>query len=71
MGFFIRDLHHHIEQLHNKQILEYQSDQSFTLYRGQGIRLTTFYLPLKIVKFLSPMLKATRAIPIVSEFCLS
>jgi tetratricopeptide (TPR) repeat protein len=36
MGFFIRDLHEQIRQLHQKQIGTY-GGKSFTLYRGQGL----------------------------------
>jgi hypothetical protein len=36
MGFFLRDLHHRIEQLHQQQISSYNG-KSFTVYRGQGL----------------------------------
>jgi tetratricopeptide (TPR) repeat protein len=41
MGFFIHDLHHQIEQLHQKQI---SSDygRSFVVYRGQGLSTEDF-----------------------------
>ncbi|CAF3882684.1 unnamed protein product [Rotaria sp. Silwood1] len=43
MGFFIRDLHHDIEKLHQKQ---QQSDlkvtKPFTVYRGQGLSIESF-----------------------------
>jgi tetratricopeptide (TPR) repeat protein len=42
MGFFIGDLHRHIEQLHQGQIIEHQSGTSFTVYRGQGMSKTEF-----------------------------
>jgi Tfp pilus assembly protein PilF len=42
MGFFINDLHHHIEQLHSNQFNGHQSDNSFTVYRGQGMSKTDF-----------------------------
>jgi tetratricopeptide (TPR) repeat protein len=35
LGFFIRDLHRHIEQLHKKQSKGFQ--KKFTLYRGQAL----------------------------------
>jgi tetratricopeptide (TPR) repeat protein len=37
MGFFISDLHRHIEQLHSEQFNDRQSDNSFTVYRGHGM----------------------------------
>jgi tetratricopeptide (TPR) repeat protein len=37
MGFFIGDLHRHIAQLHKKQFDEHHSDESQTVYRGQGM----------------------------------
>ncbi|CAF0830596.1 unnamed protein product [Adineta steineri] len=40
MGFFVRDIHEHIEELHSKQ---FQSQQSpFMLYRGQGMIKSDF-----------------------------
>jgi tetratricopeptide (TPR) repeat protein len=42
MGFFIGDLHRHIEQLHKKQFSGQQTGKSFTLYRGQGMSKTEF-----------------------------
>jgi tetratricopeptide (TPR) repeat protein len=41
MGFFIRDLHHQIEQLHQKQVSSYQG-KSFVVYRGQGLSINAF-----------------------------
>jgi tetratricopeptide (TPR) repeat protein len=41
MGFFIRDLHCQIEQLHKKQVGTYQA-KSFLVYRGQGLSITDF-----------------------------
>ena len=41
MGFFIRDLHHQIEQLHKEQTDSYQG-KSFVVYRGQGLSTTDF-----------------------------
>ena len=41
MGFFIRDLHHQIEELHQKQVSSYQG-KSFIVYRGQGLSTTDF-----------------------------
>ena len=37
MGFFISDLHRHIEQLHQKEFGGADSKQRFTVYRGQGM----------------------------------
>ena len=40
MGFFICDLHRHIEQLHKEQSKDFQKE--FTVYRGQGISREMF-----------------------------
>ncbi|CAF1402462.1 unnamed protein product [Adineta ricciae] len=37
MGFFITDLHRHIEERHKQQYNSNQSVESFTVYRGQGL----------------------------------
>ncbi len=42
MGFFMGDLHRHIEQLHEKQFNGQNSDKSFTVYRGQGMFTADF-----------------------------
>src|SRR5579871_4388359 len=42
MGFFIDDLHRHIEQLHSIQFDENYSGGIFTVYRGQGISKVDF-----------------------------
>ena len=42
MGFFIGDLHRHIEQLHQKQFGDDSSKQHFTVYRGQGMNKVAF-----------------------------
>jgi tetratricopeptide (TPR) repeat protein len=42
MGFFLNDLHRHIEQLHLKQFTDQNSNTSFIVYRGQGISTTEF-----------------------------
>jgi tetratricopeptide (TPR) repeat protein len=42
IGFFIGDLHRHIEQLHKQQFSEQNSSKSFTVYRGQGISKVGF-----------------------------
>jgi hypothetical protein len=42
IGFFIGDLHRHIEQLHNEQIKEHSSRNSFTVYRDPGLLKTDF-----------------------------
>jgi tetratricopeptide (TPR) repeat protein len=42
MGFFIGDLHRHIEQLHQEQFGGQQIGRSFTVYRGQGMSKTEF-----------------------------
>jgi hypothetical protein len=41
MGFFIQDLHRHIEQLYLEQSVDRES-QPFTLYRGQGLSTVNF-----------------------------
>jgi tetratricopeptide (TPR) repeat protein len=41
MGFFIRDLHRQIEQLHQKQVASYRG-KPFVVYRGQGLTTTDF-----------------------------
>jgi tetratricopeptide (TPR) repeat protein len=40
MGFFIGDLHRHIEELHKEQFTD--SHKNFTVYRGQGMSTTDF-----------------------------
>jgi hypothetical protein len=42
MGFFLRDLHNHIDALHSEQYREEQHLHSFTVYRGQGLSQTDF-----------------------------
>jgi len=42
MGFFIGDLHRHIDQLHKEQFTGHHSDGSFTVYRGQGMAKEDF-----------------------------
>jgi tetratricopeptide (TPR) repeat protein len=37
LGFFIGDLHRQIEQLHKEQFANPSSNQSFSVYRGQGM----------------------------------
>jgi tetratricopeptide (TPR) repeat protein len=37
IGFFIFDLHQHIEQLHKEQFGAHNSSKIFTVYRGQGL----------------------------------
>ena len=37
MGFFVRDLHRHLEQLHNEQFGSDQNKEPFTVFRGQGL----------------------------------
>ncbi len=41
MGFFIRDLHQQLEELHQKQVGTYHG-QSFIIYRGQGLSKMNF-----------------------------
>ena len=42
LGFFINDLHRHIEQLHLEQFGGHHSSEVFTVYRGQGLSKTNF-----------------------------
>jgi tetratricopeptide (TPR) repeat protein len=42
MGFFVRDLHNHIAELHAEQCARYHHSDSFTLYRGQGLSQAGF-----------------------------
>jgi tetratricopeptide (TPR) repeat protein len=42
MGFFIKDLHDHIEELHYQQFGDDQNSKLFTIYRGQGLAKTDF-----------------------------
>jgi hypothetical protein len=42
MGFFIADLHRHIERLHKEQFGSQNSGTNFTVYRGKGISKTEF-----------------------------
>ncbi len=37
MGFFVSDLHRHIEKLHQQQFHDTHSEQSFILYHGQSL----------------------------------
>ncbi|CAF4144036.1 unnamed protein product [Adineta steineri] len=41
MGFFIHDLHHEIQQLHEQQVNSYNG-KPFLVYRGQGLSETDF-----------------------------
>ncbi|CAF0869487.1 unnamed protein product [Adineta ricciae] len=42
MGFFIKDLHQHIQHLHKEQYSDRSSLQNFTVYRGQGLTKAHF-----------------------------
>ncbi|CAF1435017.1 unnamed protein product [Adineta ricciae] len=42
MGFFISDLHRHLEQLHKQQFRDVPSAESFTVYRGQTLARKDF-----------------------------
>jgi tetratricopeptide (TPR) repeat protein len=42
LGFFIRDLHRDIENLHSQQFSDKNFDNIFTVYRGQGMSKTEF-----------------------------
>jgi tetratricopeptide (TPR) repeat protein len=43
MGFFLRDLHQHIATLHVEQFVGQNHENSFTVYRGQGLSEADFY----------------------------
>jgi tetratricopeptide (TPR) repeat protein len=42
MGFFLRDLHKHIVELHSEQYGEQNQSNSFIVYRGQGLSQADF-----------------------------
>ncbi|CAF1530134.1 unnamed protein product, partial [Adineta steineri] len=42
LGFFIRDLHQHIADLHYEQYGDHHQSKTFTVYRGQGLSQTDF-----------------------------
>ena len=42
MGFFIRDLHRHIERLHKEQYGIHHAGKTFTVYRGQVLSQVAF-----------------------------
>src|SRR5262249_30549541 len=42
MGFFVRDLHQHIVQLHSQQYGKHAHSVTFIVYRGQGLSPTDF-----------------------------
>jgi tetratricopeptide (TPR) repeat protein len=42
MGFFVCDLHRHIEKLHSEQFDGHHSNKTFTVYRGQGVSKADF-----------------------------
>ncbi|CAF1337668.1 unnamed protein product [Adineta steineri] len=42
LGFFINDLHRDIQRLHSEQFDGHQSDQTFTVYRGQDLSKEDF-----------------------------
>ncbi|CAF1070622.1 unnamed protein product [Adineta steineri] len=48
MGFFIGDLHRHIEQLHKEQYAGTTAANTFTVYRGQGLSIGDFEQMMKI-----------------------
>jgi hypothetical protein len=47
MGFFVRDLHKHIAELHSEQYGEQQHSDSFIVYRGQGLSESDFHQLMK------------------------
>ncbi len=78
MGFFVRDLHNHIAELHTEQYGGRHHSYSFTVYRGQGLsqtdidqlkkiqvdyyRLITSYQQVSIEKYLLLSLKVINII---------
>jgi tetratricopeptide (TPR) repeat protein len=48
MGFFIHDLHHQIERLHQQQIVDHRG-QPFIVYRGQSLSKIDFEKLLKTI----------------------
>jgi tetratricopeptide (TPR) repeat protein len=42
MGFFIGDLHRHIEKMHSEQFGGHHAGEKFTVYRGQGLSKEDF-----------------------------
>ncbi|CAF0876685.1 unnamed protein product [Adineta steineri] len=48
MGFFISELHRHIEQLHQEQYAGSTAADTFTVYRGQGLSTEDFEQMIKI-----------------------
>ncbi|CAF1299682.1 unnamed protein product [Adineta steineri] len=48
MGFFIGDLHRHLEQLHREQYAGTTAADTFTVYRGQGLSTEDFEKMRKI-----------------------
>ncbi|CAF0766579.1 unnamed protein product [Adineta steineri] len=47
MGFFIGDLHRHLEQLHKEQYANTTAANTFTVYRGQGLSTGDFEQMMK------------------------
>ena len=47
IGFFIRDLHQQIDDMYQEQFAGGKFDQSFTVYRGQGMFMNEFKKVLK------------------------
>jgi tetratricopeptide (TPR) repeat protein len=47
MGFFMNDLHHHIDQLYHEQFQGENTGKSFIVYRGQGLFKANFDQLLK------------------------
>jgi hypothetical protein len=42
MGFFVRDFHQHIAEIHSEQYSRHNHSNIFTVYRGQGLSKTDF-----------------------------
>lgn len=74
MGFFIRDLHRQIAQLHSKQFSTNHQSEPFTIYRGQGMLKADFDKMLEIqgglISFNS-FLSTSKDLSIANEFAHS
>ncbi|CAF0924956.1 unnamed protein product [Adineta steineri] len=63
LGFFIGDLHRQIEQLHQKQYAGITADDTFTLYRGQGLSTADFEQMIKDREVFSTFAESNQASP--------
>lgn len=68
MGFFINDLHHHIEELHREQFGAEEPREKFTVYRGQGISKTDFE---QMKKTKGGLIAFNNFLSTTKDFCVS